>query len=57
MNSLDEYLREAEAAHGHLCGGQVLGVRMAIAGLSRLGIADPRNLRHRSRWDRGVCLG
>jgi len=42
MNSLDEYLREAEAAHGHLCGGQVLGVRMAIAGLSRLGIADPR---------------
>jgi formylmethanofuran dehydrogenase subunit E len=42
MNSLDEYLREAEAAHGHLCAGQVLGVRMAMAGLSRLGIADPR---------------
>src|SRR5947208_12921191 len=42
MNSLDEYLRDAEAAHGHLCAGQVLGVRMAIAGLSRLGIADPR---------------
>ena len=42
MNSLDEYLREAEAAHGHLCAGQVLGVRMAMAGVSRLGIADPR---------------
>lgn len=42
MNSLDQYLREAEAAHGHLCAGQVLGVRMAIAGLSRLGIDDPR---------------
>jgi formylmethanofuran dehydrogenase subunit E len=42
MNSLDEYLREAEAAHGHLCAGQVLGVRMAMAGLSRLGIDDPR---------------
>src|SRR5256885_9264774 len=42
MKSLDEYLREAEAAHGHLCAGQVLGVRMAMAGLSRLGIADPR---------------
>jgi formylmethanofuran dehydrogenase subunit E len=41
MNSLDEYLRKAEAAHGHLCAGQVLGVRMAMAGLSRLGIADP----------------
>jgi formylmethanofuran dehydrogenase subunit E len=42
MSSLDEYLREAEAAHGHLCAGQVLGVRMAMAGLSRLGIQDPR---------------
>lgn len=44
MNSLDQYLREAEAAHGHLCAGQVLGVRMAIAGLSRLGIDDPRGV-------------
>ena len=42
MNTLDEYLREAEVAHGHLCAGQVLGVRLAIAGLSRLGIQDPR---------------
>lgn len=42
MNTLDEYLREAESAHGHLCAGQVLGVRMAMAGLSRLGIDDPR---------------
>src|SRR3954454_14419401 len=42
MNSLDEYLHEAEGAHGHLCAGQVLGVRMAMAGLFRLGIADPR---------------
>src|SRR5213082_3948505 len=42
MNSLAEYLREAELAHGHLCAGQVLGVRMALAGLSRLGIRDPR---------------
>lgn len=42
MNSFDDYLREAEIAHGHLCAGQVLGVRMAMAGLTRLGIADPR---------------
>ena len=42
MESFDAYLREAEIAHGHLCAGQVLGVRMAIAGLSRLGIEDPR---------------
>jgi formylmethanofuran dehydrogenase subunit E len=42
MNSLEDYLREAEMAHGHLCAGQVLGVRMAMAGSARLGIADPR---------------
>ena len=42
MNTLDEYLHEAEIAHGHLCAGQVLGVRLAMAGLSRLGIQDPR---------------
>src|SRR5208282_3572464 len=37
----DELLRQAEAAHGHLCAGQVLGVRMSLLGLARLGIADP----------------
>jgi len=41
MKSLDEYLRDAEQAHGHLCAGQVLGVRMAMLGLSLLGIEDP----------------
>ena len=42
MNSLDELLREAEIAHGHLCAGQVLGVRMAMLGLELLAITDPR---------------
>jgi formylmethanofuran dehydrogenase subunit E len=42
MLSLDEYLREAEIAHGHLCAGQVLGVRLAMLGLEQLGIEDPR---------------
>jgi formylmethanofuran dehydrogenase subunit E len=42
MLSLDDYLREAEVAHGHLCAGQVLGVRMAMLGLEKLGIDDPR---------------
>ena len=35
-------LAEAEQAHGHLCAGQILGVRMAMLGLDRLRIADPR---------------
>jgi formylmethanofuran dehydrogenase subunit E len=41
MKSLDDYLRDAEQAHGHLCAGQVLGVRMAMLGLAKLGIEDP----------------
>lgn len=41
MKSFDEYLRDAEVAHGHLCAGQVLGVRMAMLGLEKLGIDDP----------------
>jgi formylmethanofuran dehydrogenase subunit E len=42
MRSLEELLREAEAAHGHLCAGQVLGVRMAMLGCRMLGIDEPR---------------
>lgn len=42
MQTLDELLREAETAHGHLCAGQILGVRMAMLGLEKLGISDPR---------------
>ncbi len=47
MKTLDEYLEDAERAHGHLCAGQVLGVRMAMLGLRRLGIDDP--VRERKR--------
>lgn len=42
MKSFDEYLRDAELAHGHLCAGQVLGVRLAMCGLKNLGIEDPQ---------------
>jgi formylmethanofuran dehydrogenase subunit E len=42
MLALEDYLREAEIAHGHLCAGQVLGVRLAMVGLEKLGIEDPR---------------
>jgi formylmethanofuran dehydrogenase subunit E len=48
VKSLDELLREAEIAHGHLCAGQVLGVRMAMLGLVKLDIDDPRG-KHRKR--------
>ena len=42
MKSFDEYLRDAEQAHGHLCAGQILGVRLAMLGLQKLGIDDPQ---------------
>jgi formylmethanofuran dehydrogenase subunit E len=42
MEPFDELLIKAEAAHGHMCAGQILGVRMALLGLKRLGIEDPR---------------
>jgi formylmethanofuran dehydrogenase subunit E len=44
-NSKDDFHRLLEDAvrfHGHLCGGQVIGVKMAMAGLRELGIENPR---------------
>jgi formylmethanofuran dehydrogenase subunit E len=41
MKSLKEYLEDAAVAHGHLCAGQVLGVRLAMLGLKMLGLNDP----------------
>lgn len=47
MKSLEEYLELAQRAHGHMCAGQVLGVRLAMLGLRELGIEDP--VRERKR--------
>ncbi len=41
MKTLAEYEVLAEAAHGHMCAGQVLGLRMALYGVKLLGIEDP----------------
>ncbi len=43
MRDMDTLLSEAATVHGHLCPGQVLGVRMALAGCRALGIDEPRN--------------
>ncbi|MDX2043361.1 MAG: FmdE family protein [Acidobacteriota bacterium] len=42
MNTLAEYLTEAERNHGHMCPGQVLGVRMAMLGCRLIGIEEPK---------------
>ena len=41
MLSFDDYVALAEQAHGHMCAGQVLGLRMALHGLALLGLDDP----------------
>jgi formylmethanofuran dehydrogenase subunit E len=41
MKTLAEYEELAAQAHGHLCAGQILGIRMALYGLRLLGIEDP----------------
>ena len=41
VKTFDEYVRLAEIAHGHICAGQILGLRMAIHGVELLGLDDP----------------
>lgn len=44
MESFDELLEKATTIHGHICAGQVIGVRLAMLGLQAIGIVDPRGL-------------
>src|SRR5580700_4097462 len=41
MKSFDEYVAMAAQAHGHICAGQILGLRMAVHGMELLGLDDP----------------
>jgi len=45
MRPFDELLAEAIAFHGHLCPGQVLGVRMTMAVCRALGVEEPKSMR------------
>ena len=42
MRTFEELCRESSALHGHHCAGQVLGVRMAMAGCREVGIDEPQ---------------
>jgi formylmethanofuran dehydrogenase subunit E len=42
MDTIDLLLSECERLHGHLCAGQLLGVRMALLGCELVGIKDAR---------------
>ena len=41
LKPLAEYELLATQAHGHLCAGQILGLRMAMYGMKLLGLDDP----------------
>jgi formylmethanofuran dehydrogenase subunit E len=41
MKPFQQLLESSTAAHGHLCPGQVVGVRMAILGCRLIGLDDP----------------
>jgi formylmethanofuran dehydrogenase subunit E len=42
MYEIDSLLEECGRLHGHLCAGQLLGVRMALLGCKLIGLSDPR---------------
>jgi formylmethanofuran dehydrogenase subunit E len=41
MKPFEDLLAASAAAHGHLCPGQVIGVRMAMLGCRLIGLDDP----------------
>ena len=41
MESFENLLQGSATAHGHLCPGQVVGVRMALLGCRLIGLDDP----------------
>ena len=47
MDSIDALLARCEETHGHLCAGQLLGVRMAVLGCELIGIKDPTGVDRR----------
>jgi formylmethanofuran dehydrogenase subunit E len=42
MDTFEVLLRSSAKAHGHLCPGQVVGVRMALLGCRLIGLDEPR---------------
>ncbi|MBF0469166.1 MAG: formylmethanofuran dehydrogenase [Desulfamplus sp.] len=49
MRSFDILLSESVERHGHLCAGQIIGVRMAMLGCRLVGINEPGSEQHRKK--------
>src|SRR3954451_3301042 len=48
LQPLNELLDECGRLHGHICPGQVLGVRMALLGCRLIGVNDPNGADRKS---------
>ncbi len=42
METFEQLLEKSTKIHGHICAGQVIGVRMSMIGLREIGIDDPK---------------
>ena len=48
LSNFETLLQESVKMHGHLCPGQVLGVRMSMLGLREVGILDPKGTQRKN---------
>lgn len=49
MDTFESLLQESVRTHGHLCAGQVIGVRMAMLGCRLIGIENPKEKEFRKK--------
>jgi formylmethanofuran dehydrogenase subunit E len=42
LDTFEQLLEKSTKIHGHICAGQVIGVRMSMIGLREIGIDDPK---------------
>jgi len=50
QTGFEELLDESTRIHGHICAGQVIGVRMSMVGLREIGIDDPKGAQRKSLY-------
>ncbi len=50
MEDFETLLKGSSTAHGHLCPGQVVGVRMAMEGCRLIGLDSPSQMPWEPPW-------
>ena len=50
MESFENLLEYSTKIHGHICAGQVIGVRMSMIGLRKIDIDDPKGTQRKSLY-------